>query len=135
MTADGRRSRRRVRRAPQCTGGRCGHVRAATTFDALFAPLPPVESVGRVWLYADKQLKPLRVRVGVSDGQNSELLEGDLQEGTELVTNVIIGARRRPAATGGFPGLGQPQRGGFPGGGGNHGGGGNRGGGGGRWPS
>ena len=99
---------------------------AATTFDALFAPLPPVESVGRVWLYQDKQLKPLRVRIGVSDGQNTELLEGNLQEGTEVVTNVIIASQARPAATTGFPGLGQPQRGG-----GNFGGGGNRGGGGG----
>ena len=106
---------------------------AATTFDALFAPLPPVESVGRVWLYQDKQLKPLRVRIGVSDGQNSELLDGDLHEGTEVVTNVIIPSQARPAATTGFPGLGQPQRGGFQGGGnnGNFGGGGNRGGGGG----
>jgi HlyD family secretion protein len=102
---------------------------AATTFDALFAPLPPVETAGRVWLHQDKELKPLRVRIGVSDGQNSELLEGDLEEGTELVTNVIVGTQARPAATGGFPGLGQPQRGGFQGGGG---GGGNRGGGGGR---
>ena len=101
---------------------------SATTFDALFAPLPPVESAGRVWLYQDKELKPLRLRIGVSDGQNSELLEGDLQEGTEVVTNVVIPSQVRPAATGGFPGLGQPQRGGFPGGG----GGGNRGGGGGR---
>ena len=90
---------------------------AATTFDALFAPLPPVENAGRVWLHQDNQLKPLRVRTGVSDGQNSELLDGDLQEGTELVTNVIIAAQARPAATSGFPGLGQPQRGGFPRGG------------------
>lgn len=90
---------------------------AATTIDALFAPLPPVESVGRVWLHQDKQLKPLRVRIGVSDDQNSELLEGDLQEGAEVVASVIIGTPpTRPAATGGFPGLGQPQRGGFPGG-------------------
>ncbi len=66
------------------------------------------------------------VRVGVSDGQNSELLEGDLQEGTEVVTSVLTGAETRPAAgaAGGFPGLGQPQRGGFPGGGGNNRGGG-----------
>ena len=102
---------------------------SATTFDALFAPLPPVETVGRVWLYVDNQLKPVGVRVGVSDGQNSELLEGDLQEDTEVVTSVLTGAETRPAAggAGGFPGLGQPQRGGFPGGGGN-----NRGGGGGQ---
>jgi HlyD family secretion protein len=98
----------------------------ATTFDALFAPLPPVETVGRVWLYVDNQLEPVAVRVGVSDGQNSELLEGGLQEGTEVVTNVLTtGAETRPAAggAGGFPGLG---RGGFPGGGGNRGGGGRR---------
>jgi hypothetical protein len=89
-----------------------------------------VENAGRVWLYQEKQLKQLRVRTGVSDGQNTELLEGDLQEGTELVTNVIIPSQARPAATGAFPGLGQPQRGGnFQGG--NFGGGGNRGGGGG----
>jgi HlyD family secretion protein len=98
----------------------------ATTFDALFAPLPPVETVGRVWLYDLKQLKSLRVRTGVTDGQNSELLDGDVKEGTELVTNIIIAAQARPAATGAFPGLGQPQRGG-----GNFGGGNNRGGGGG----
>ena len=88
-----------------------------TTFDALFAPLPPVQSVGRVWLHQDKQLKPLRVRIGVSDGQNTELLAGDLQEGTEVVTSVVTGTETRPAAgTGAFPGLGQPRRGGFPGG-------------------
>jgi hypothetical protein len=78
----------------------------------------------------DNQLMPVRVRVGVSDGQNSELLEGDLEEGTQVVTSVITGTETRPAAggAGGFPGLGQPQRGGFPGGG--FPGGGNRGGGG-----
>jgi hypothetical protein len=85
-----------------------------------------------VWLYTDKQLTPLRVRTGVSDGQNTELVEGELEEGTEVVTNVIVAAETRPApGAGGFPGLGQQQRGGFPGGGNNRGGGGgNRGGGG-----
>jgi HlyD family secretion protein len=99
-------------------------AQGATTFDALFAPLPPVESIGRVWQFVDGQLTPLRVRTGVSDGQNTELLEGALEENSEVVTNVLTGAETRAATpTGGFPGLG---RGGFPGGGG---GGGNRGGG------
>ena len=71
------------RRAPQSRAAGCGRAAAATTFDALFGPLPPVETVGRVWLYVDNQLKPVRVRLGITDGQNSELLEGDLQEGTE----------------------------------------------------
>jgi hypothetical protein len=95
---------------------------APATFDALFAPLPVVESAGRVWIYVNGTLVPRRVRTGVSDGQNSELLEGDLEEGSEVVTNVLTGSETRPAApTGAFPGLG---RGGFQGG--NRGGGGRR---------
>jgi HlyD family secretion protein len=99
----------------------------ATTIDALFGPLARVETNGRVWLYLDKQLKPVRLRLGISDGQNTELVEGELQQGTEVVTNVVLASESRPAATA-FP-FGQPGRGGFPGGG-FPGGGGNRGGGG-----
>ena len=103
----------------------------ATTIDALFGPLPVVESVGRVWVYADNQLKPLRVRLGITDGQSTELLEGEaMHEGMELVTNVTTGNETvRPATTNAFPGFGQPQRFGGPGGFGGGGGGGNRGGG------
>jgi HlyD family secretion protein len=87
----------------------------ATTFDALFGPLPPVETIGRVWVHADGQLRPLRLRLGISDGQASELLEGDLQPGTQLVTSVTTGGEARPAAAqGGLPPfMGQPGRGGF----------------------
>jgi HlyD family secretion protein len=88
--------------------------------------LARVETNGRVWLYLDKQLKPIRLRLGISDGQNTELVEGELQQGTEVVTNVVLASESRPAATA-FP-FGQPGRGGFPGGG--FPGGGNRGGGG-----
>ena len=55
--------------------------------------------------------------MGLSDGQNTELIEGDLQQGQEVVTNVVLAAEARPAATS-FP-FGQPGRGGpggFPGG-------------------
>jgi hypothetical protein len=87
----------------------------ATTIDALFGPLQRVETFGRAWQYVDKQLKPVRLRLGITDGQNTELIEGDVKEGTELVTNISTGAEStRPAAT--FP-FGQPGRGGFPGGG------------------
>jgi HlyD family secretion protein len=104
---------------------------SATTIDALFGPLPTVETRGRVWLHVDKQLKPVQLRLGISDGQATELLEGDLQPGTEVVTNVTIGSEARPVQQGGFPFVGQPGRGGFPGGG-NRGGGNNGGGGRGR---
>lgn len=76
----------------------------ATTIDALFGPLPPVESTGRVWLYIGNELKPTRVRLGITDGQATELVQGDLQEGTELVTNVATGSDvARPTPQGGFP--------------------------------
>jgi hypothetical protein len=107
----------------------------ATTIDALFGPLPRVESTGRAYVYVDKQLKLVRLRLGISDGQTTELIEGELQQGTDVVTNVALGNETRPAATN-FP-FGQPGRGGFgpggfgggPGGGGRGGGGGGRGGG------
>lgn len=96
----------------------------ATTIDALFAPLPRTESVGRAWLFAENQLRPVRLRLGISDGQNTELIDGDVTEGTELVTNVAIAGQSTRPATQAFPGFGGPGgRGGF-GGGGNRGGGG-----------
>lgn len=99
----------------------------ATTIDALFGPLPSVDSSGRVWRQKDGKLMPVRVRLGITDGQVTELLEGDLQEGTELVTNVAIGGTStRPAASTLPPFMGpQPGRFGGPGGfgGGNRGGG------------
>ncbi|MGE3843055.1 MAG: efflux RND transporter periplasmic adaptor subunit [Vicinamibacterales bacterium] len=84
------------------------------TIDALFGPLPAVESVGRVWIRENGQLRPLRVRLGITDGQATELLDGELQEGMELVTNVTTGTETvRTTPTGvGFPMMGQPRMGG-----------------------
>src|SRR4051812_6263633 len=95
---------------------------AATTIDSLFAPLPSTVSQGRVWLDVEKQLKPVRVRLGITDGTNTELLNGEVQEGTEVVTGVVLPASARPAANAGNPLLQQGGRGpggfgGFPGGG------------------
>jgi hypothetical protein len=96
----------------------------ATTIDALFAPLPRTESVGRAWVYVDKQLHPARLRLGISDGQNTELIAGDLDEGADVVTNVVIAGQTTRPATTAFPGFGPPGRGGFGPGGGGFGGGG-----------
>ena len=67
--------------------------RPAQTIDALFAPLPTVESPGRAWLYVDKQLKPVSLRLGITDGTNTELSSGELQPDTR-------GRHRRRAAVG-----------------------------------
>ncbi|HOC19312.1 MAG TPA: hypothetical protein PKK95_13650, partial [Vicinamibacterales bacterium] len=90
----------------------------ATTIDSLFGPLPTTTSVGRVWLWlsGQKQIKgPIRLRLGISDGQNTELLDGDLKEGQELVAAVQIGG----SPVQGRGNSGSPliqQRGGPPGG-------------------
>jgi hypothetical protein len=94
------------------------------TIDALFAPLPVIETRGRVWLYtsnketASKELKVVNLRLGITDGTVTELLGGDLQPGTEVVTGISTGNAR---ATAGAAGAGNPLlpnqgRGGGPGG-------------------
>jgi multidrug efflux pump subunit AcrA (membrane-fusion protein) len=76
----------------------------ATTVDALFGPLPEVETRGQVWRYVDKQLTPTRLRLGITDGQSTELLEGDLEAGAELVTNITTGSEAVRTQPGfGFP--------------------------------
>ena len=48
--------------------------RGATTIDALFAPLEMTETDGRVWMLDGEQLRPVEVRLGVTDGTATELL-------------------------------------------------------------
>ena len=94
------------------------HQTGATTIDALFGPLPQVESRGRAWLYIDKKLKPVSLRLGVSDGTFTEVLGGELQQGQEVVTTMVTGLEPKVTTPGGpnatNPLMG-PQRGG-PGG-------------------
>lgn len=97
----------------------------AQTIDALFAPLPAVESRGRAWVFTEGQLKALNLRLGISDGTFTELLNGELTEDMEVVTGVTgLTATRSTPAQGGaanplMPGRGPGGRGpGGPGGGG-----------------
>ena len=110
----------------------------ATTVDALFAPPPPTESRGTLWLYINKQLKSVRVRTGITDGTWFEIIDtpetAQLPPNAEVVTNIVTGLEptNRPGqqGAGGNPLMG-PQRG-QPGGGRGPGGPGGGGGGGGR---
>jgi HlyD family secretion protein len=90
----------------------------AKTIDSLFGPLSTPETVGRVWLYMAGQLKPVRVRLGISDGTNTELLSDELSPGTELVTAVSLGDETASrTSTGRSPLMPGRPGGGFPGGG------------------
>ena len=70
--------------------------RGAATIDALFAPLEVPESEGRVWVLDDGELRSARVRLGVTDGSATELIEvvearpgaAAITDGVQLVTNV-----------------------------------------------
>jgi len=62
----------------------------AQTIDALFAPLPRRETPGRIWLWTSNQLKSVRVRLGISDGTNTELISEDLKPDMEVVTGILI---------------------------------------------
>ena len=101
----------------------------AETIDALFAPLPVVETRGNAWLYLSekKELKRVNLRLGITDGTQTELLDGDLQPGQEVVTGVIVGNVRQTQQGGGqgnplLPNQGRGRGGDFGGGGGNRGG-------------
>ena len=103
----------------------------ATTVDSLFGPLPTVETRAMVWLLVNKQLKPVRLRLGTSDGANIEVVNvdgdggGELPDGAQVVTAVSLAtAATQAAGTAGAtsnplmgPQRGGPGRGG-PGGGG-----------------
>jgi HlyD family secretion protein len=97
---------------------RYGSPQSGQTIDSLFKPLPTAQSQGRVWVFVDRQLKPVPIRLGITDGTYTELLAGNLQEGTEVVTVLSGVGSTRTAAQGaaGNPLLGQQQRGGGPGG-------------------
>lgn len=104
--------------------------RGARTIDALFGPLPTPESTGRVWVNDGGQLRPVDVRLGITDGTTTELLgvqpprrgppgppagQGGpssetaetappgvmLEEGVELVTGVTTGPEQPRAQTSG----------------------------------
>jgi HlyD family secretion protein len=85
--------------------------------DDLFAPLQRTTTPGTlyVWDEAGKSLKRIGVSVGISDGQTSELVSGDIQPGTQVVTSIIIPVSLRPSAAGN-PLMGNQPRGGGPGG-------------------
>jgi hypothetical protein len=82
-------------------------------------------SRGRAWVFADGQLTIVNLRLGISDGTNTELLSDELQENAEVVAGVTgVGPARGTPAQGGTAnplmpgGRGGPPGGFRPGGGG-----------------
>ena len=64
----------------------------ASQIDDLFAPVPRPNTSGIVWVWDEsaKTLTSVPVRLGITNGQLTELLEGDITVGRQLVTSVIL---------------------------------------------
>jgi HlyD family secretion protein len=78
-----------------------GEAMSAETIDALFPPLPRIENRGRVWQFVDGKLKVLNVRTGITDGNQTEVLEGSgLEPGAELVTGIVLPNQNRTTGVG-----------------------------------
>ena len=106
----------RRRERPDAATARPQAPAAAQTIDSLFGPLPATETRGRVWTFVGGQLKPVNVRLGISDGTYTELIAGDLEPGAEVVSAVVLPAQAAASSTAGRSPLMAPARGG-PGGG------------------
>jgi HlyD family secretion protein len=75
----------------------------AETFAAFEQPAPPAASgrlSAKVWVLGKDGLREVQLRVGLADGSNTEVLEGDLEPGVELVTSVVLPDAAAPAASG-----------------------------------
>ena len=86
-----------------------------------FAPAsaPVLEGQTRlVWVLGqDGMLQSRRIKVGLSDGASTEVVEGTLQEGEMVVTGQTLSSATRTPSTNAAPGFGGGQRTGAPGGG------------------
>ncbi len=53
------------------------------------APPPPSSAgEGRVWMESGRSLKPHDLRIGPTDGRNTQILSGDLKVGDKVVTDI-----------------------------------------------
>jgi len=95
---------------------RYGAPQSAEAMATLFPAMPLVETRGRVWIFENHQLKSIPVRLGITDGTNTELLSGDVQPGTDAVIGITGTGSTRGSLTSGTGNPLMPQRGGGPGG-------------------
>ena len=101
--ARGTKTRRGPRRRPRAARPRAARRRVRARSTRSLHRLPPVESRGRVWTFTDKQLKPVDVRLGITDGTFTELLDDgeSLSVDTQVVTGMTgLETRATPAGAG-----------------------------------
>ena len=65
---------------------------SADKIDDLYAPLLAARQAGQVWIWdaANNKLTATRLFTGISDGQFTQLLNGNVKVGQQVVTNIIV---------------------------------------------
>ncbi len=125
-SGDGQRRDRPGRGGQSGSAGSAGLPGAIVAGEQLAFPAPPVQEPQTriVWaLGPDNKPQPRRVKLGITDGTATEVIEGDLKEGEMIIVGQNISAEERTQSNqqrapgfGGAPGGRGP--GGFGGGGG-----------------
>ena len=53
-----------------------------------------------VWIIEDRKPKRIKAATGISDGNYTELISGDIKEGQELIVESLIKAKSQPQPRG-----------------------------------
>jgi HlyD family secretion protein len=115
LTDEERRSRRRELQTQTRTQIRSILTDAQRTqYDAWLKTVEPqrqdatiASRPGRAWILQDQgTLAPIALRLGIADDTFTEVMDGGLQDGQEVVTGVVT-ASKRPRSTSTPPGFGQ----------------------------
>jgi HlyD family secretion protein len=64
--------------------------------DAGKSPAKLAAGQGTVWIYDGNHIRPAVVKTGISDGQFTEIVDGTLQEGTSIATQVALPGSASP---------------------------------------
>jgi len=68
---------------------------AGPMIDRSFRVMPRQSSKGQVWVFEDHKLREVPVQLGITDGTWTEVTDGSLQPGDELVTSISLPAKKK----------------------------------------
>ncbi|MDP2682944.1 MAG: efflux RND transporter periplasmic adaptor subunit [Deltaproteobacteria bacterium] len=58
------------------------------------------ERGSKVWLQGGQQIKPVSIKTGISDGNFTEIMEGEIKEGDEVITDTAVKNNNQPGRAG-----------------------------------
>jgi HlyD family secretion protein len=89
---------------PSGPGRKRGEFMAAMAAEGYGSPAQLAGDRRVVWVLRDDRPERVPLRIGVTDGTVTEVVEGDIHEGDLVVTDLVAGDSTRPPNAGGPPG-------------------------------